>query len=527
MVIFVAELFECLSLKKCETTSKAKEENRCSVKDTKVSLAREASTRMLPKVDNIETGEDQKANISKENIQIAAPQNEGPSIAVKESSFTGDERKQEINDNSKEPLTELTPKEEEAAPSLEEELQGSMEEGPVTNEATKNKDRLEDQVSIRMFRDEDESDNPQKDILESNESNSVEEAEIDAVKVLASDSDEDFKHVIKHPQISAILTQIQHIGLSPEDRRNRNKRFVIALQAEQSKERAFLTLKRKVTRNTAQELVDDFNRANSCWEKLKVKVRDKVESVKEMYDATSCACIGSMTCCGRCEKDGTCYMCHLGPSTKASKFGILKDITMNYYDLVKDLTLVASMWCALDYHLLDGELFNVITWILTCSIVIPLILSAAETAYLHPAVVMDRRRFFVYQKAPTRLLRVAVFLFYLVVPARVISNIEKAKKKRTKLLEEGKKTFQNSDGQNRATNEELLSELDNVECYLENLQKAKVVFYKNEASIEIPVQVIKVIITLSFYGQADCKGGGGGGSRVSHLGPECKQMCKY
>ena len=318
----------------------------------------------------------------------------------------------------------------------------------------------------------------------------------DDIKMLASDATESITSIVKQPRISARLTLLQHLGLSREKRRGKNKQFVIALEAEEGKEKALLTLKRKINRRTAQKIIDDFNHSNSCMEQVSDAVEDLLETIKNEYDGISCSCTGTIPCCGRCDKELRCEVCSLGPISKVSKFRIMKNIATNYYDIVKDLTLVVNMMYILDSHFFDTELFNATTWILLCSLLIPLMVSAVETAVLHPTAVLDRKTFMAYKKNPPNSLRATVFFGYVFVPALIISNIEEAEVKREHLLEAGKRHVLNLDGQQIETDQEILKELEDVEGYLESLNKARLVFYKNEASMEIPVQLTVQLLML-------------------------------
>ena len=302
--------------------------------------------------------------------------------------------------------------------------------------------------------------------------------------------------ITKQPRISAKLTQLQHLGLNHEARREQNKRFVLALEDSEGKQNAFVALKRKISQKTAQKIVDDFNHSNSCMDNVCDAVKDIKNTLKNHFKGINCACTCAIPCCGHCEEETRCQLCGQGPNWEVSNLKVIQIIATNYYDLVKDLTVVASMIFVLDSSFLDTEFFNGIIWTLLSSLVIPLLVSAIETALKHPAVVLHYKTFMALKQNPPLSLKAAVFCGYIFVPAVILVNIEKAEMRRRQLLESGKKRFQNLEELQNATDEETLKQLEMIECYLESLYKARLVFYKNEASMEIPVQLTMQLMML-------------------------------
>merc|ERR1719242_991217 len=82
-------------------------------------------------------------------------------------------------------------------------------------------------------------------------------------------------------------------------------------------------------------------------------------------------------------------------------------------------------------------------------------------------------------------IRLAVFFCYILVPAILTNNKEKAKLKRQQLEEKGKEEFE-SKGEN-VTNE-TLEEQEQIEAYLDEERKSHLIFKRNEAALELVVQ---------------------------------------
>merc|ERR1719242_348771 len=82
-------------------------------------------------------------------------------------------------------------------------------------------------------------------------------------------------------------------------------------------------------------------------------------------------------------------------------------------------------------------------------------------------------------------IRLAVFFCYILVPAILINNKEKAKLKRQQLEEKGKEEFE-SKGEN-VTNETLEAQ-EQIEAYLDEVRKSHLIFKRNEAALELVVQ---------------------------------------
>ena len=66
------------------------------------------------------------------------------------------------------------------------------------------------------------------------------------LEALAEGSDSEIKKAIKDPKIRVSVLQLQHLGLTRQERRTRNKKFVLCLADSQAE--SFIELKKRITK---------------------------------------------------------------------------------------------------------------------------------------------------------------------------------------------------------------------------------------------------------------------------------------
>merc|ERR1719219_796216 len=117
-------------------------------------------------------------------------------------------------------------------------------------------------------------------------------------------------------------------------------------------------------------------------------------------------------------------------------------------------------------------------------------ISAIQTSTKHPLTVFE---FSVWNNFRTNppgwwkmvFIRLAVFFCYILVPAILINNKEKAKLKRQQLEEKGKEEFESK---GEIVTNETLEEQEQIETYLDEVRKSHLIFKRNEAALELVVQ---------------------------------------
>ena len=87
------------------------------------------------------------------------------------------------------------------------------------------------------------------------------------LKTLAEGSDQEVKEVIANPRIKVSVTQLQHLGLTKEERRRRNRKLVLSLADSQAK--SFIVLKKRISKETCMRIIDDYTHRPSCMGNLK------------------------------------------------------------------------------------------------------------------------------------------------------------------------------------------------------------------------------------------------------------------
>ena len=90
------------------------------------------------------------------------------------------------------------------------------------------------------------------------------------LKALTEGSDQELKEVLDDPRIKMSVLQLQHLGLTREERRRRNRRLVLSMADSQAK--SFIALKKRISKETCSRIIDDFGHRPSCRNNLMEKV---------------------------------------------------------------------------------------------------------------------------------------------------------------------------------------------------------------------------------------------------------------
>ena len=70
----------------------------------------------------------------------------------------------------------------------------------------------------------------------------------DTLKALVEGSDQEVKEAVADPRIKMSVIQLQHLGLTREERRKRNRQFLLNLADSQAK--SAITMKKRITKET-------------------------------------------------------------------------------------------------------------------------------------------------------------------------------------------------------------------------------------------------------------------------------------
>ena len=97
------------------------------------------------------------------------------------------------------------------------------------------------------------------------------------MKSLAEGSDQEVKEVIANPRIKVSVTQLQHLGLTREERRRRNRKLVLSLADSQAK--SFIVLKKRISKETCMRIIEDYTHRPSCINSLKDAKEDVVAMI--------------------------------------------------------------------------------------------------------------------------------------------------------------------------------------------------------------------------------------------------------
>ena len=327
------------------------------------------------------------------------------------------------------------------------------------------------------------------------------------LKTLVEGTSEDVKEVLEEERnISSSLAQLQKLNLPSEKRRKINRKIVICLAAGQA--RAFAKLKKLARADTAGRIVEDLN-----YPTCKARLEDFIEAQKQKYDRSSCKeRLDDFIEAQKQKYDRSCckerfevfienqkqkyerWCCKPQPESDGPFGKLLRWLKMAvpFVDVVRDLTLVAILiaMTGQSINLDDITLFpNVVILILLGTVLVPLFLSALQTSYKHPLTIFEFSVWNSYKKNPAgkwelRFLRTLVFSFYLLVPAILVNNKEKAKHRRQSLEEQGKKEYLKEG----TVNNSILEEQEAIEIYLEEVSQAQLIFKRDQLGMEVWIQ---------------------------------------
>ena len=172
-------------------------------------------------------------------------------------------------------------------------------------------------------------------------------------------------------RVGQAMAQVQKLGLDRDERRKVNKRFLHSLtKLLNDKATAIIWLKTNFENETASQVIEDHEHTDTMMADW---LEDNVEAAKKAW--------GSLNMC----QDSGKTKFNINWSGFILRF--IK-IFISYLDLTKDTILAGLL-----IHILGNSLFtditafpSQVTWILLASIVLPLLGSAVETAYLRPQV---------------------------------------------------------------------------------------------------------------------------------------------
>merc|ERR1719507_1709808 len=317
---------------------------------------------------------------------------------------------------------------------------------------------------------------------------------------LAEGSDQELKEAIADPRIKVSVIQMQHLGLTREERRKRNRQFLLNLGDSQAE--SAITMKKRITKETCMQIIEDFSHRPSCMGNLKDAKEDLVTFIKKKYgSAVSCTCNSCTECCGKCYHGQVCSC------SDNEEGGILLSIfnaarvAFSYIDLVKDLTLSVTLIFLIGVQVLFSSNFTLfqstIVWLMIFSVGAPLLLSAIQTTIYHPTTLLDFKTWRNFTRDPNSNLtgiRISMFCTYLFVPSIQIYNKAGTLQRKEKLLEKTEIQFKAKNG---VVDAEISEELEQLEEYLDEVRKGHLIFKRNEAAFElVPQQSIQLAMLL-------------------------------
>ena len=317
------------------------------------------------------------------------------------------------------------------------------------------------------------------------------------LKALAEGSDLEVHEAVADPRIKVSAIQLQHLGLTRDERRRRNRKLLLSLADSQAE--AVIAMKRRITKATCMQIIDDYNHRPSRMGNLKDAKEDLITFIKKKYGSViscTCSCNCSYTC-GQCSR-GRIWM-------KEDEGGILLHLSnfarmaFTYLDLVKDITLTLHLIILTGVvTLFQFTLFqSTIVWLMIFSVGAPFLLSAIQTTIYHPTSLLDFNTWSNFTRDPNSNLtglRISMFCTFVFVPSTHIRNKADALQKKENLLEKTKIQFNTKNG---VVGNEIYEELEQLEEYLDEVRKAHLIFKKNEAAFElVPQQGIQLVMLL-------------------------------
>ena len=320
------------------------------------------------------------------------------------------------------------------------------------------------------------------------------------LKDLAGGSDLEVKKVIADPRIKVSVIQMQHLGLTREERRKRNRQFLLNLADTQAE--SFIAMKKRISKETCMKIIEDFTHRPSCLGNLKDAKEDLITFIKKKYgNAVSCTYNSCTKCCGQCSHDQICSCSENENGVILFHITNLTRTAFTYLDLVKDLSLTLKLILLTGVQVLFSNYFthfqSTIVWLMIFSVGAPLLLSAIQTTIYHPTTLLDFKTWRNFTGDPNSSLtgiRISMFCTYPFVPSIQINNKADALQRKEKLLEKTEIQF---NAKNGGVDAEISEELEQLEEYLDEVRKAQLIFRKNEAAFElVPQQSIQLVMLL-------------------------------
>ena len=322
----------------------------------------------------------------------------------------------------------------------------------------------------------------------------------DILKTLTEGSDLEVKEAIADPRIKVSVIQMQHLGLTREVRRRRNRKLALSLADSQAE--SFIAMKKRITKETCRKIIEDFCHRPSCMGNLKDTKEDLVTFIKNKYGSVvSCTCNSCTDCCGKCYHG---QLCSCSDNDEGGIFLFISKVarvSFSYLDLVKDLTLTLQLIFLTGVQLLFSSYFTLfqstIVWLMIFSVGAPFLLSAIQTTIYHPTTLLDFKTWRNFTREPNPSLtgvRISMFCTYLFVPSLHIINKADALQRKANLVEKTKVQF---NAKNGAVGAGIYEELEQLEEYLEEVRKGRLIFKRNEAAFElVPQQSIQLVMLL-------------------------------
>ena len=285
----------------------------------------------------------------------------------------------------------------------------------------------------------------------------------------------------KEGEIKKGLCNVQH--LPREERREHNKMFMRCLleSNKNCKQESIIWMKQNIDPASCKRIFPDFNYDHKWLERLEDWIEDVLLKLKSYFESIK-------TKCG------------IEGGDRSNMWAIFKRfvlVSVSYMDLIKDCTLLAIL-----VYLLQGALLThfttfacQVTWHLGASIVIPLVISALQTAHHRPLLILGFLSWEHYQHSRPSRRRLWSFMvftvfFYPLIPAILLHAREEAKQRMEDLL----KHEQMTEGE--------MDEFEQVSKYLNEVRKAVLTFKRNEFGMEmvlqLTIQTVMVLLTKTI-----------------------------
>ena len=101
------------------------------------------------------------------------------------------------------------------------------------------------------------------------------------LNALVEGSDLEVKEAVADPRIKVSVIQLQHLGLTREERRRRNKKLALSLADSQAE--SFIAMKQRITKETCMKIIEDYCHRPSLMGNLKDAKEDLITFIKKKY----------------------------------------------------------------------------------------------------------------------------------------------------------------------------------------------------------------------------------------------------